>query len=88
MSQTEFLGLLIPALSVLAGFITVIIKINQPINDLRLVVQELKDCIASLKNDNATQNRRIDEHGKEIDQLKLDVQKIKTKVEMYHDHEH
>ena len=86
MDEAQFLGMLIPALSVLIGFIAIIIKINQPINDLRVVVQELKDCISSLKTDNAIQNRRLDEHGKEIDQLKLDVQDIKTKVDMYHRH--
>lgn len=78
------IGGLIPALSVLAGFIAIIIKINQPINDLRVVVQELKDCIVSLKTDNATQNRRLDAHSQEIDKLKLDVQDIKTKIEVYH----
>lgn len=83
MSEAQFLGSLIPALSVLGGFIAVIIKINQPINDLRVVVQELKDCIAALKCDNSTQNRRLDAHGKEIDKLKLDVQDIKTTIEVY-----
>lgn len=85
MSEAQLLGSLIPALSVLAGFIAVIIKINQPINDLRVVVQELKDCIASLKNDNAIQNRRLDSHGRELDQIKLDIQELKTKIKMYHD---
>lgn len=83
MDEVQFLGSLIPALSVLGGFIAVIVKINQPINDLRVIVQELRDCIASLKCDNTTQNRRLDAHGKEIDQLKLDVQDIKTKIEIY-----
>lgn len=84
MDEALFLGNLIPALSILTGFIAVIVKINQPINDLRVVVQELKDCIDSLRCDNVVQNRRLDAHGKEIDKLKLDVQDIKTKIEMYH----
>lgn len=84
MDEAQFLGMLVPALSILAGFIAVIVKINQPINDLRVVVQELKDCIVSLKNDNETQNRRLDAHSQEIDKLKLDVQDLKTKIEVYH----
>ena len=84
MDEAQFLGYLVMALITLGGFVGVIIKITQPVNDLRVVIQELKDCISSLKNDNATQNKRLDEHGKEIDALKFDVGELKTKMEMYH----
>ena len=86
MEEAQFLGYLVMAIITLGGFVAVIQKINQPINDLRLVVQELKDCIISLRNDNETQNKRLDMHGKEIDELKVNVERLSTKVSMYHDH--
>ena len=86
MEEAQFLGYLVMAIITLGGFVAVIQKINQPINDLRLVVQELKDCIISLRNDNETQNKRLDMHGKEIDELKVNVERLSTKVSMYHEH--
>ena len=84
MDEMQFLGYLVMAIITLGGFVAVIMKITQPINDLRVVVQELRDCINTLKNDNVTQNRRLDEHGHDIDGLKLDVEALKTKMNMYH----
>lgn len=84
MEETQFLGYLVTAVITLGAFITVIQKLTQPINDLKVVIQELRDCIGSLKTDNATQNRRIEEHGKEIDTLKSRVDKVETKIDMYH----
>lgn len=84
MDEAQFLGYLVMAIITLGGFVAVIMKITQPINDLRVVVQELRDCITTLKNDNATQNRRLDEHGRDIDDLKIKVGKLTTRVDMYH----
>lgn len=84
MDEAQFLGYLVMAIITLGGFVAIIMKITQPINDLRVVVQELRDCINTLKTDNATQNRRLDEHGKEIDEIKIKLTNLQTKVEMYH----
>ena len=84
MEQTQFLGYLVTAIITLGSFVAVIQKLTQPINDLKVVIQELRDCISSLKNDNATQNRRLDEHGKDIDDLKDRMTKAETKINMYH----
>ncbi len=84
MEETQFLGYLVTAIITLGAFIAVIQKLTQPINDLKVVIQELRDCISSLKTDNATQNRRIEEHGKEIDKLRDRIGKAETKIEMYH----
>lgn len=84
MEETQFLGYLVTAIITLGAFVAVIQKLTQPINDLKVVIQELRDCISSLKNDNATQNRRIDEHGKEIDKLKDRVTQAETKIQLYH----
>lgn len=84
MEETQFLGYLVMAIITLGGFVTVIQKFTQPINDLKVVIQELRDCISSIKADNATQNRRIEEHGKEIDSLKDRMGKAETKIDLYH----
>lgn len=84
MEETQFLGYLITAVITLGAFVAVIQKLTQPINDLKVVIQELRDCISSLKTDNATQNRRIDAQGKEIDELKDRMTKAETKINMYH----
>lgn len=84
MDETQFLGYLVTAVITLGAFIAVIQRLTQPINDLRVVIQELRDCVNTLKTDNASQNQRLAEHGKEIDSLKSRVQKVETKVDMYH----
>ena len=84
MDEAQFLGYLVMAIVTLGGFVAVITKITQPINDLRVVVQELRDCINTLKTDNTAQNRRLDEHGKEIDDIKVKLGSLETKVHMYH----
>ena len=84
MDEVQFLGYLVMAIITLGGFVAVITRITQPINDLRVVVQELRDCITTLKNDNAIQNRRLEEHGKDIDELKLKIVNLETRVDMYH----
>lgn len=84
MEETQFLGYLITAVITLGAFVAVIQKLTQPINDLKVVIQELRDCISSLKTDNVAQNRRLEEQGKEIDDLKDRMTKAETRINMYH----
>lgn len=84
MSEAQIVGYIVMAVVTLGGFIGVIQKMTQPINDLRVVVQELRDCINSLKTDNSLQNKRLDKHGQEIDKLNIRVESIETKINMYH----
>lgn len=84
MDEMQFLGYFITAIITLGSFLAVVQKLTQPINDLKVVIQELRDCIGSLKSDNETQNRRIEEHGKEIDDLKGRMDKAETKIDLYH----
>ena len=84
MDEAQMIGYVVLVVITLGSFITVIQRFTQPINDLKVVIQELRDCINVLKNDNETQNRRITEHGKDIDQLKMDVGELKTKMDLYH----
>ena len=83
-NELQFLGDLISAIITLGGFIAVIMKFIQPINDLRVVIQKLNDNIDALKNDNTQQHKRIDKHGERIDGLEHRVDKMETKIEMYH----
>lgn len=83
MNDIQFLGYLVSAIITLGGFIAVIMKFIQPINDLRLVIQKLNDTIEALKNDNLTQSKRIDKHGEQIDDLNHRVGKIETRIELH-----
>lgn len=84
MNEIEFLGYLISALITLGGFVAVIMKFIQPINELRVVIQKLNDTIDVLKDDTDVLNKRIEKHGEQIDDLDHRVGKIETKIEMYH----
>ena len=84
MNEVEFLGYLVTAIITLGGFIAVIMKFTQPINELRVVIQKLNDTIDALKDDTNILNKRIEKHGEQIDDLDNRVNKIETKIEMYH----
>lgn len=88
MSENEILGYVITAFITLGAFFSVIQKFTQPINELKIVIQELRDCIATLKSDTALQNRRLEKHGEEIDKLDKRVGEIETKIKMYHEIKH
>lgn len=83
MNEVVFVGYLVLAVVTLGGFIAVIMKFVQPINDLRIVIQKLNDTIDTLKTDNVTQNRRIEKHGEQIDDLNHRVGNIETEIEIY-----
>lgn len=85
MDEMAFIGYLISALITLGGFVAVIMKFVQPINDLRIVIQRLNDTIDSLKETNTIQDNRINKHGEQIDDLTHRVGKIETKIESRHD---
>lgn len=87
MDETQFLGYLVSAIITLGAFIVVIQRLTQPINDLRVVIQELRDCVKALRDDNDYHDRKIEAHGKEINDLKGRVDKVELQVKMYHDHE-
>lgn len=86
MDKLEFIGYLVSAIITLSSFIAVVMKFMQPINDLLIAVQKLNDSIDAIKNDNGVQNRRIEKHGEQIDNLDRRVGKIETKIETFHDH--
>lgn len=84
MDEMQFMGYLISAVITLGGFIAIIMKFVQPINDLRVVIQKLNDNIDAIKNQNETHEMRITKHGEEIDALDTRVGTLETKMDMYH----
>lgn len=91
LEEAQLVGYLVLGVITLGSFITIVWKFTQPINELRVVIQKLNDNIDSLKNDNSIQNKRLDKHGQEIDNLDknyhiLDgrVGKLEDKIKIYH----
>ena len=82
--EALMIGYAVLAIITLGSFVALVLKVTQPINELRVVIQKLNDNIDVLKNDNATNNKRLDKHGEQIDKLDNRVGKLETKVEMYH----
>lgn len=87
MNEMQILGYGITVVITLGSFIAVIMKFTQPINDLRLLIQKLDDTITNLIKEGDRREERINNHGKEIDKLKLKVETIETKMDLYHDNE-
>ena len=83
-NEIFMLGAVLLAIITLGSFVTLIIKLMGPINQLNLAVQELRDLIRTQKEQLDIQNRRLEEHGKAIDQLTLNLERLKTQVHMYH----
>ena len=69
MNEMQLIGYAVTAIITLGGFIAVIQRFTQPINELRIAIQKLIDNIDSIKNDNQRQGDRINEHGRQIDSL-------------------
>lgn len=84
MEQAQLVGYAVIIIITLGSFIAVIQKFTQPINELKIVIQKLNDNIDTLKKDNDAQNKRLDRHRQEIEDLQVRVNKVETKMEMYH----
>ena len=83
MDDVVLIGYAVTAVVVLGGFIGVIMKFTQPINDLRVVIQKLNDKIDSMIDDENELKVRVGKHGEEINELKTSVVKLETKVGMH-----
>ena len=87
MNEMQILGYGVTIVITLGSFVAVIMKFMQPINDLKVVIQELKDCVKALKEDRDELRKQVETHGVEIRELRECIGKIKTKIEIYHKHE-
>lgn len=84
MDAVQFLGEAIGAVITLGGFIAVIMKFVQPINDLRVVIQKLNDQLDAQRKEDERRDKEIEAHGKKISDLDNRVGKIETKMDLYH----
>lgn len=84
MDNTQFLGYLITAIISLGGFIGIIMKFVQPINDLRVVIQKLNDNLDSLKTDSGKHDKTLEVHEEKIDNLDRRVGGLETRMDIYH----
>ena len=76
MDEMQFLGYLIGAIITLGAFIAVVMKIVQPINELRIVIQKLNDMIDSMKTNDEKRDKRLDKHENRLDDLENRWNKI------------
>lgn len=84
MDEVQLIGYAVLTIITLASFIGVVMKFVQPINELRVVIQKLNDNIESMKKDDETRDKRLNEHGDRIDKLDGRVGKLETKMQIYH----
>lgn len=82
MDDVLLIGYAVTAVVILGGFIGIIMKFTQPINDLRVVIQKLNDKIDSMIEDANELKTRVSAHGKEIDDLGTRVCKIETRIDI------
>lgn len=84
MDEAQFLGYLVLSVITLGAFMLVIQRMTQPINDLKVVIQELRDCINSMKESNAARDERIEKLEVIVHSLESTVSNILTKISLYH----
>lgn len=76
MGENEFIGLLVGALAVLVGLVAAIIT---PIIKLNSNIVKLNEGLAYMKENDAVRDKRIENHGKEIDDI-IEKQKMNEKI--------
>lgn len=87
----EMVGWIIAAVAAIGAFTAVIFRfidrINKPIealkeavNAMRLSVQLLNQAVSALKENNESIERRVGEHGRQIDKMQIDIATIKERV--------
>jgi predicted nucleic acid-binding Zn-ribbon protein len=84
MTELQMIGSVVTTVITLGAFIAVIMKFMQPINDLKVVIQELKDCVKALKEDRDAIRKRVEKHGEEIDKLDRRVGDLELKMKLHH----
>lgn len=69
----------------LGGFIAVVQKFTEPINELRIVMQKVLDKLDYFDQEKDTHKKRLDNHGERLDELDRRVGNVETKIKIYHD---
>lgn len=84
MEELQIVGLLVAGLVTIGGFIAVILKFTQPINELRVMIQKLIDTLDSLTNAKDEHGKRLDEHDDRLNKLDGRVGTLETKMDIFH----
>lgn len=88
MEYYAILGMLLVGLtviiSVLASFSKFTSSFSQPINELKIAIENLNSSVASMKDLIKVQEERISKHGNEIDDVKTRLTQLETEVHMHH----
>lgn len=78
--MADMVGVIISAVVVIGSFVTLIMKIAKPINELNISIVELTAAIKGLLANDKIQDARIKKHGEEIDELKLKAENHETRI--------
>jgi hypothetical protein len=84
MNEMQTIGLIVMAIVTLGGFVALVLKFVQPINELRVVIQKLIDTLDSLTKDNTEHEKRLNDHDDHLSKLDGRVGKLETKMNIYH----
>lgn len=84
MDEIQLAGYAVTAVVILGGFISIINKFTQPINDLRVVIQKLNDRIDAMIRDDDKRDKTIERHGNKIEELDDRVHKVETTIAIHH----
>lgn len=88
MEYYTVLGMLLVGLtvviSVLASFSKFTNSFAQPINELKIAIENLNTSVASMKELIKVQEGRITKHGNELDDVKVRLTQLETEVRMHH----
>lgn len=84
MDATLFLGYLVGGLITLGTLFGLAIKIVQPMNDLRVVIQKLVDKFDAMEKTNEKHDRELEKHEAHLGKLDDRVGKLETTVDIYH----
>lgn len=87
MEELQIVGLLVAGLVTIGGFIAVILKFVQPINELRVMIQKLIDTLETLTKDNSEHGKRLDDHDDHFNKLDGRVNTLETKMDIFHHNE-
>ena len=85
MNATLFLGYLVGGLITLGTLLGLAMKIVQPMNDLRIVIQKLVDKFDTMEKTNEKHDKTLEKHEEHLDKLDDRVGKLETRVDIYHE---
>ncbi|WP_101773535.1 DUF7365 family protein [Peptostreptococcus faecalis] len=68
------------AIPIIIGIVTITEKLTKPINQLDKTISNLNATISSLQESNKVQDKRLDRHGREIDETKHKIIEHNTRI--------